>query len=256
MSETPLADRLNSALSVERENNTPPQPETKPSETVGVGGGKHKIRIGFEAETTLRRVLIWNTTSTVAVAIISVVIWIGIFSADKSTLRSISAQPSIRDLTKSWLSSEIRPDYDSLNIFLNTALSSLCSFSPEPEKFNGMLRSMVSGEVVNRIDAAYTKQYRTISINGITQTFKMLPINPEDILLDKNTKKISVTVNGIIFIHFADPKRPTRTMDYQTRAILSPNNPNTANMFPFYLEDLRDEKISQHIQKPAAKKVE
>jgi hypothetical protein len=255
MSETPLATRLAAELTSEREKQAPPPPEPKPSDTKGTVGNP-QIRLGYEAETTLRRVVIWNVASTIAVTIIATAIWIGIFAADKTTLRSLSAQPSIRDQTKKWLASEIRPDYDGLNIFLHTTLSAICSFSPEQEKFNGMLRSMVSGEVVNRIEAAYTKQYRTISINGITQTFKMSPVNPADILVDTKTQKISVTVNGVIFIHFADSKRPTRTMDYQTKAIIAPNNPNPANMFPFYLEDLRDEKITAHTQKVAQKRVE
>ena len=186
-----------------------------------------------------RRTAGWMLLSTALIWCAAGGSWIFYFLTPKSAPMAFDGGKTLREATQAWVGEGIKPDYDQLNLFLNAMLPALYQFTPDGAAFRPFIKGMVSPDLITAADTAFTRNLEAVRKKGICQAFRLSEVDPNNLVFDADSKRVSVLVQGVFELSFQqEPARGVVRIPYAAKIILTPNTPSAVNPFSFYIEEI------------------
>jgi hypothetical protein len=217
-----------------------PTPAGRPRPSLFKSGLKSQaIREEWHRTAWSRRTAGWMLLSTALIWCAAASSWIFYFLTPKTAPIAFDGGKTLRDATQAWVGQGIRPDYDQLNLFLNATLPALYQFTPDGAAFRPFIKGMVAPELITTADTALMRNLEAVRKKGICQAFRLSEINPNDLVFDADSKRVSVLVHGAFELSFQrELARGVVRIPYAAKIILTPNTPSAVNPFSFYIEEI------------------
>jgi hypothetical protein len=186
-----------------------------------------------------RRTAGWMLLSTALIWCAAGGSWIFYFLTPKAAPMAFDGGKTLREATQAWVGQGIKPDYDQLNLFLNATLPALYEFTPDGAAFRPFIKGMVSPDLITAADTAFMRNLETVQKKGICQAFRLSEVDPNNLVFDADSKRVSVLVQGSFELSFQrEPARGVVRIPYAAKIILTPNTPSAVNPFSFYIEEI------------------
>jgi hypothetical protein len=186
-----------------------------------------------------RRTAGWMLLSTALIWCVAGGSWIFYFLTPKIAPIAFDGGKTLRESTQAWVGEGIKPDYDQLNLFLNATLPALYQFTPDGAAFRPFIKGMVAPDLIAAADMAFTRNLEAVRKKGICQAFHLSAVDPNDLVFDADSKRVSVLVRGAFELFFQqEPARGVVRFPYAAKIILTPNTPSAVNPFSFYIEEI------------------
>jgi hypothetical protein len=217
-----------------------PPPTARPHPLSCKGGLKcQSLREEWRRTAWSRRTAGWMLLSTALIWCAAGGSWIFYFLTPKVAPIAFDGGKTLRESTQAWVGEGIKPNYDQLNLFLNATLPALYQFTPDGAAFRPFIKGMVSPDLITAADTALTRSLEVVRKKGICQAFRLSEIDPNDLVFDPDSKRVSVLVRGAFELSFQqEPARGLVRIPYAARIILTPNTPSAVNPFSFYIEEI------------------
>jgi hypothetical protein len=165
--------------------------------------------------------------------------WILYFLTPKSAPMAFDGGKTLKEATQAWVGQGIKANYDQLNLFLNATLPALYQFTPDGAAFRPFIKGLVSPAIIATADTAFMRNLEVVRKKGICQALRLLEINPDNLVFDADSKRVSVLVLGVFELYFQqEPARGVVRLPYAAKIILTPNTPSAVNPFSFYIEEI------------------
>jgi hypothetical protein len=186
-----------------------------------------------------RRTAGWMLLSTALIWCAAGGSWIFYFLTPKIAPIAFDGGKTLSESTQAWVGEGIKPDYDQLNLFLNATLPALYQFTPDGAAFRPFIKGMVAPDLIAAADTAFTRNLEAVRRKGICQAFHLSEVDPNNLVFDADSKRVSVLVQGAFELSFQqEPARGVVRLPYAAKIILTPNTPSAVNPFSFYLEEI------------------
>jgi hypothetical protein len=186
-----------------------------------------------------RRTAGWMLLSTGLIWGTAAVSWVFYIMTPKIKPVSFDGGHTLREATQAWLGSGIQPNFDQLNLFLHTTLTSLYDFTPAGADFRPFIKGLVAPSIIQTADSAFARDLEVIRSRGVRQKLRLSVINPAEVVFDADSKRVSVKVHGTFELSFdLDPARGVMSIPYSAKVILTPNTPSGVNPFPFFMAEI------------------
>jgi len=218
----------------------PPTTPGRPRPSSFRNGFKSQV-IGEERRRTAwaRRTAGWMLLSTALIWCAVCISWIFYFLTPKVAPVAFDGGKTLREATQAWVGQGIKPDYDQLNLFLNAVLPPLYQFTPAGAAFRPFIKGMLSPAIINAADTVFSRNLEAVRKKGICQAFRLSAVDPNDLVFDADSRRVSVLVRGDFELSFQqEPARGLVRIPYAARVIITPNTPSAANPFSFYIEEI------------------
>jgi hypothetical protein len=196
-----------------------------------------QLRITWAGAAWSRVAIHFVFLATVLTWLIAIAIWLSVLADPKRNPLAFDSRPTLREATRQWVAQELKPDYDQLALYLRSTLSILHDFTAEGAPYRPLLKGMVAPKILAEADAGFNRDLTLIKKQGIRQTFRLSRIDDSDIVVDKDTNRVAVTVRGTFELNLdAEPRSRPVKIPYAARVVLSPNTPSQVNPYLFYVE--------------------
>jgi hypothetical protein len=186
-----------------------------------------------------RRTAGWMLLSTALIWCAAGGSWIFYFLTPKAAPSAFDGGKTLREATQAWVGQGIKPDYDQLSLFLNATLPALYEFTPDGAAFRPFIKGMVSPDLITAADMAFTRNLEAVRKKGICQAFRLSAVDPNNLVFDADSKRVSLLVQGAFELSFQqEPARGVVRIPYAAKIIITPNTPSAVNPFSFYIEEI------------------
>jgi hypothetical protein len=218
----------------------PPAPAGRlPPSFFNCGHKSRALREEWRRTAWSRRTAGWMLLSTVLIWGAAGGSWVFYFLTPKAAPVAFDGDKTLREATQAWVGQGVRPNYDQLNLFLNAMLPALYQFTPDGAAFRPFIKGMVAPDLIAAADTAFTRNLEAVRKKGICQAFRLSDVDPDKLVFDADSKRVSVLVRGVFEISFQqEPARGLVRIPYAAKIILTPNTPSAVNPFSFYIEEI------------------
>jgi hypothetical protein len=218
----------------------PPAPAGHPRPSSFKSGLKNQaIREAWRRTAWSRRTAGWMLLSTALIWGAAGGSWIFYFLTPKFAPMAFDGGKTLKEATQAWVGQGIKANYDQLNLFLNATLPALYQFTPAGAAFRPFIKGLVSPAIIATADTAFMRNLEVVRKKGICQALRLLEINPDNLVFDADSKRVSVLVLGVFELYFQqEPARGVVRLPYAAKIILTPNTPSAVNPFSFYIEEI------------------
>ena len=203
------------------------------------GQKNQAIRDEWSRTAWSRRTAGWMLLSTALIWCAAAGSWIFYFLTPKAAPMAFDGGKTLREATQAWVGQGIRPDYDQLNLFLNATLPALYQFTPDGAAFRPFIKGMVAPDLITAADTTFMRDLEAVRKKGICQGLRLSEVDPNGLVFDADSKRVSVLVRGAFELSFQqEPVRGVVRIPYVAKIILTPNTPSAVNPFSFYIEEI------------------